>query len=158
MLLGKPVIATGWSGNMSVMDQDSAALVGDRPEPSINPRGVYARSMWAEPETAGAVRQLRRLADDAAARATLGVRGRTIASARLGGEMLAASMRRIGLPARERRSTVTSRLCRTAGVRPAQLDPLADASLGIGLGGGEFRLVGTELLAALRPLDPLAVV
>ncbi len=41
MLLGKPVIATGWSGNMGFMDTNSAALVGWR----IGPGGGSPRSL-----------------------------------------------------------------------------------------------------------------
>ena len=86
MLLGRPVIATGWSGNMDFMDDRSAALVRYRLVPARDARGVYevADALWAEPDVHHAAGWLRRLADDAAARTALGQSGRTMAEARLG--------------------------------------------------------------------------
>lgn len=99
MLLGKAVIATGWSGNMAFMDATSAALVGYRLVPAEDPRHVYEGAFWAEPDQADAVAHLRRLADDATARAALGARGQKAAFARLGAAPLAAALQDIGLPA-----------------------------------------------------------
>jgi glycosyltransferase involved in cell wall biosynthesis len=97
MLLGRPVIATGWSGNMDFMDAQSAALVGYRLVASDDPRQVYRGSHWAEPDLAQAARHLRDLADDAPARARLGARGREHALAHLGAGPLAAAVRGLGL-------------------------------------------------------------
>lgn len=99
MLCGKPVIATGWSGNMEFMDGESAALVGYRFVPVRDARHVYdvPGAMWAEPDVHEAVSQLRRLADDAAQRAALGARGRSAVNARLGVGHLADAVRGIGL-------------------------------------------------------------
>jgi glycosyltransferase involved in cell wall biosynthesis len=99
MLLGKPVIATAWSGNIDFMDADSAALVGYRLVPARDPRGTYdiADAVWAEPDVAEAVAHLQRLADDAAARRELGARARLAAHARLGSEPLAAAVRALGI-------------------------------------------------------------
>jgi glycosyltransferase involved in cell wall biosynthesis len=97
MLLGKPVIATGWSGNMTFMDSDSAALVGWQAVPTDDPRQVYYGSTWAEPDQRMAVAHLRQLADDAAARAALGARGRRFALERLGAGPLADAVRHLGL-------------------------------------------------------------
>jgi glycosyltransferase involved in cell wall biosynthesis len=97
MLLGRPVIATGWSGNMDFMDARSAALVGYRLVASDDPRQVYRGSHWAEPDLAQAARHLRDLADDAPARARLGARGREHALAHLGAGPLAAAVRGLGL-------------------------------------------------------------
>jgi glycosyltransferase involved in cell wall biosynthesis len=99
MLLGRPVIATAWSGNMDFMDETSAALVGYRLIPARDPRGVFeaAGAQWADPVMGDAVAQLRRLADDAEARRALGARGLAMAQARLGAEPLAAALRAIGL-------------------------------------------------------------
>lgn len=99
MLLGKPVVATGWSGNMSFMDADCAALVGWHFVPTNDPRGVYAGAEWAEPDQADAVAHLRRLADDPAARTTLGGRAREAAVGHLGPAPLSAALRGLGLPA-----------------------------------------------------------
>jgi glycosyltransferase involved in cell wall biosynthesis len=86
MLLGVPVIATGWSGNMDFMDADSAALVPFTLVPARDPRGVFEAegANWAEPDIAAAAAQLERLAADPAARRALGARGRAMAAARLG--------------------------------------------------------------------------
>jgi glycosyltransferase involved in cell wall biosynthesis len=97
MLLGKPVIATGWSGNMTFMDERSAALVGYRMTPPNDPRQVYHGSHWAEPDQADAVAHLRHLADDAEARAELGARGKQYAFDHLGAGPLADAVRGLGL-------------------------------------------------------------
>jgi glycosyltransferase involved in cell wall biosynthesis len=77
MRLGRPVIATGWSGNMDFMDADSALLVGCRMVPARDERGTYgaARAEWAEPDLEEAAAGLRRLAEDEALRARLAQAG-----------------------------------------------------------------------------------
>jgi glycosyltransferase involved in cell wall biosynthesis len=99
MLLGRPVIATAWSGNMDFMDETSAALVDYRLIPARDPRGVFeaAGAQWADPVMGDAVAHLRRLAGDAEARRALGARGQAMAQARLGADPLAAALRAIGL-------------------------------------------------------------
>lgn len=86
MLLGRPVVVTGWSGNMSFMNADSAALVDFRLVPVEDPRGIYslAGARWAEPDVGHAAALLRRLADDPALRAELGARGQVYAREALG--------------------------------------------------------------------------
>jgi glycosyltransferase involved in cell wall biosynthesis len=94
MLLGIPVVATGYSGNLQFMDEDSAALVGYRLVKVDDPARVYGKipgAVWAEPDAADAGEKLRRLGDDPVWRATLGERGRVRAQAALdGGQLLAA--------------------------------------------------------------------
>lgn len=77
MAMGKPVIATGWSGNLDFMDEDCAALVrytlvpvkdGEYPHPQ--------GQRWAAPDIAHAAQWMRQLADDPAAARALGERGR----------------------------------------------------------------------------------
>ena len=99
MLLGKPVVATGWSGNMEYMDHPSAALVGYRLVTARDRRGTYrvAGSQWADPCLADAVAHLRRLADDEIARRSLGARARDAALARLGPGRLQAAIDELGL-------------------------------------------------------------
>lgn len=103
MLLGRPVIATGWSGNMDFMDADCASLVGYRLVPARDPRGVFEApdAVWAEPDGREAVAALRRLADDAEGRFALGRRGRDAAAGRLGIGPLAAALDAIGLLPRQ---------------------------------------------------------
>jgi glycosyltransferase involved in cell wall biosynthesis len=71
MALGKPVVATGWSGNTDFMDAGCAALVGSHLAPARDDRAVY-QGTWAEPDLAAAAAALRRLADDPAERLRLG--------------------------------------------------------------------------------------
>ncbi|MBS0562189.1 MAG: glycosyltransferase [Proteobacteria bacterium] len=99
MLLGIPVVATGWSGNMDFMDGTSAALIAHRLIPARDPRGVFEApgALWADPDIADAAAALRRLADDPAERAALGARGRAMAHTRLGAAPLAAALRGIGM-------------------------------------------------------------
>jgi glycosyltransferase involved in cell wall biosynthesis len=91
MLLGKPVVATGWSGNTDFMDGDNARLVSYRLVPAHDDRSVY-RGLWAEPDVAEAAVLLRTLADDAALRRDLGERARASVSERLVGRELTAAL------------------------------------------------------------------
>jgi len=69
MLLGKPVLATGWSGNMDFMDDSSAALVRYSFAPVLDTQIAYAPGqfarpqLWAEPDLIHAADLMRRLAD-----------------------------------------------------------------------------------------------
>jgi glycosyltransferase involved in cell wall biosynthesis len=111
MLLGRPVIATGWSGNLEFMDDTSAALVGYRLVPARDPRGVYnvPGAVWADPDLADAVAQLRRLADDPIARTSLGARGQAMAKRSLGPAPLAHAVRALGLPVAARQEVTTAK-------------------------------------------------
>ena len=99
MLLERAVVATGWSGNMDFMDESSAALIGYRLVPARDPRGVFQApgAEWAEADLGQAAARLRQLADDPAARATLGAAARIKALRSLGPEPLAAALRRFGV-------------------------------------------------------------
>ncbi len=99
MLLGRPVIATGWSGTLEFMDATSAALVDFTLVPARDPRGVFEApgAVWAEPDIGVAAARLAWLADDAEARAALGARGRAMATERLGTAKLAQALAAIGL-------------------------------------------------------------
>ena len=95
MLLGKPVVATGWSGNTDFMDGTNAILVGYRLAPARDDRAVY-HGLWAEPDVAEAASHLRALADDPARRRTLGERARTSALANLDGRHLLTALKELG--------------------------------------------------------------
>ena len=103
MLLGKPVVATAWSGNLDFMQdfegQPCSALVPYHLVPAADPRGVYDApgAVWAEADLGYAAAQLRRLADDPAARAGLGAAGQRAAQARLGTAPLADAVRALDL-------------------------------------------------------------
>lgn len=64
MTYGVPVVATAWSGNMDFMGPSDSELVPYRLVPVSDRSGVYAGSVWAEPDIGAAARALRRLADD----------------------------------------------------------------------------------------------
>jgi len=88
MLLGKPVIATGWSGSMDFMDDASAALVRFSFTPVLDTQAAYAprefsrTQLWAEPDLLHASQLMRRLADDRAYARALGAAGKAYAQTR----------------------------------------------------------------------------
>jgi len=96
MRLGKAVIATGWSGNMDFMDEQSSALVAHRLVPVQDPQRLYdlPGARWAEPDLDHAVEWLRRLRADAALRRRLGEAGRAKAEASFGLAAYAAALAR----------------------------------------------------------------
>ncbi len=101
MLLGRPVLATAWSGNLDFMTPDNAALVSYRLVPAVDPRGVYALAgaEWAEPDVADAAAWLRRLADDSALRRRLGAAGQAHARIALGAAPVLAGLAANGITA-----------------------------------------------------------
>ena len=78
MALGKPVISTGWSGNMTFMNRTNSCLVGFGLVPVEGSLRVYSRAFlgdgarWAEPKIDEAVAWMRALARDASIRQTIG--------------------------------------------------------------------------------------
>ncbi len=100
MLMGIPVIATGWSGNMDFMDAESAALVGCDFVPVRDEAGLYVNlpaARWAAPDEGQAAAHLRRLGTDAAARVALGQRGRAFAARALDGAALRRALHNAGI-------------------------------------------------------------
>jgi glycosyltransferase involved in cell wall biosynthesis len=80
MAMGRPVIVTGWSGNMDFCGE-GARLVDYVLIPVSDPHGVYRQyeapgQVWADPDLAGAARAMRELAADPAAARRLGERAR----------------------------------------------------------------------------------
>jgi len=80
MRLGKAVIATGWSGNMTYMDHTNSAPVRYRLIPADGSLPVYQRqnydlpAMWADADLDDAVTWMRRLYETPALRVELGGR------------------------------------------------------------------------------------
>lgn len=73
MYLGKPVIATGYSGNLDFMDRDNSLLVDYRLVPVA--AGAYPHAVgqhWADPDVAQAARHMRRVFEDRAFARQLG--------------------------------------------------------------------------------------
>lgn len=76
MLLGKPVITTGFSGNLAFTSQENALLVNCEPRPLAENDYPYGQGqMWVEPDIAHAATQMRRIVDDPGLAKTLGDAG-----------------------------------------------------------------------------------
>ncbi|MBO1074932.1 hypothetical protein IAI58_04400 [Roseomonas marmotae] len=65
MVLGRPVVATGWSGNMDFMTGAGSFAVPYRMIPAHDPQNIYEipGAVWAEPDLEAAARLLSALAD-----------------------------------------------------------------------------------------------
>ena len=80
MALGKPVIATGWSGNMTFMTHTNSCLVRYRLVEADGAMSIYQakrigrQAQWAEPDIDDAAAWMRRLLRDPELRATIGRR------------------------------------------------------------------------------------
>jgi glycosyltransferase involved in cell wall biosynthesis len=79
MLLGKPVIATAWSGVMDFMNDRNSCLVPYTLVPipltsitAYNATYVGGQTVWADPDIESAAVWMRRLAEDGALRQTIG--------------------------------------------------------------------------------------
>ena len=81
MLAGKPVIATGWSGNMQFMDETNSCLVGYQLVPIARTSYPHAEGQrWAEPDLDDAARWMANLVADRALGERIGEAGRQSAS------------------------------------------------------------------------------
>jgi glycosyltransferase involved in cell wall biosynthesis len=99
MLLGRAVIATGWSGNLAFMTKETSALVSYRTIPVVDPRGTYQfqGASWADPDIEDAASQLRHLAGNEAARQAMAVAGQAHARRILGAELVLAALAASGI-------------------------------------------------------------
>lgn len=95
MLLGVPVVATGWSGNLDFMTPQDSALVSYELVPVSDPQGTYEvpDTYWAEADVDEAAAWLARLRADIGLRAGLAANAREAATARFS---LAAYRQAIG--------------------------------------------------------------
>ena len=77
MSLGKPVVATGYSGNMDFMNEENSILVPFKIT-SIGPGSEpYPQdSVWAQPDINFAAKAIRELHENASLRSSLGEKGR----------------------------------------------------------------------------------
>jgi glycosyltransferase involved in cell wall biosynthesis len=84
MFLGKPVIATGWSGNMDFMNDENSCLVPSTLVPvtsnaqsGYNPAYIGSPTIWAQPDIDTTVLWMQRLAGDPQLRIDIGKRAHT---------------------------------------------------------------------------------
>lgn len=75
MTLGKPVIATGWSGVTDFMDETCAVLLPSRLIRARDGTGAYRTGRWAEPDIDAAATAIRDLFDHPARARALGAAG-----------------------------------------------------------------------------------
>jgi glycosyltransferase involved in cell wall biosynthesis len=99
MLLGRAVVATGWSGTTDFLDASCGVPIPYHLVPAIDPRGVFEApgAVWAEADTGAAAAALIDLAADPVQRAALGEAARAAACARLGTHGLRKALRGLGM-------------------------------------------------------------
>jgi glycosyltransferase involved in cell wall biosynthesis len=94
MALGKPVIATGYSGNLDFMTDDTAVLVPWRATAVGSGAAPYdSAATWAEPDVEVAASAMRRLAGDPGEAARLGAAAKADLETRFNPEVTGARMR-----------------------------------------------------------------
>lgn len=94
MRLGKPVVATGWSGNMEFMAAGCSAPVAYTLVPVVDPQGTYEPGqLWAEPDEADAACWLVRLRDESGTAAAMGAAAARHAETRLGSAAYVAAVK-----------------------------------------------------------------
>jgi glycosyltransferase involved in cell wall biosynthesis len=110
MWQGKPVIATGYSGNLDFMTADNSLLVDHELVPIGLGHDPYpANGVWAQPDVAHAARLMRQVFDDRDAAGAVGARAaadiRRSHSPQAAGEILAARLDEIRATGRTRPRT-----------------------------------------------------
>lgn len=93
MLLGKPTIATGYSGNLDFMTPENSYLVSHAPARIADDVPPYPKGcVWAEPSVEDAARQMRRVYDQREEAAAIAARGRADVSRTLSTKAAAKRM------------------------------------------------------------------
>jgi len=115
MALGKPVVATGWSGNTDFTTYQNSVLVNFELGPLAANAGPYkAGTIWAEPDIDDAAAKMRQLFLDEGLRSRLGEQARKDIQVACGVEAVGKLLKgrltlleeRQSKPARQNRSTV----------------------------------------------------
>ncbi len=93
MLLGKPVVATAYSGNLAFMDADNSCLVGYSLVPvEEGEYPAWQGQHWAEPDIRQAAEYLRLLADDPTYARRVGEKAKASVRQRLSADASLAAM------------------------------------------------------------------
>lgn len=116
MAWGKPVVATGYSGNLQFMDDENSLLVPWTPGTIPGSAAPYPPGgRWAEPNLAEAARLMRHVVDDPAAAAALGARAahdiRERHGVQVAGRQIADRLTQVA-PDRRRRASTRGRSAR----------------------------------------------
>ena len=94
MLLGKPVIATNYSGNTAFMEAENSVLISYAMVEIAEDGSIYKQgNRWADPSVEEAAAAMRRLFDHREEAALLGERARTAAAERLSPAAASARMK-----------------------------------------------------------------
>lgn len=83
MAAGKPVVATGWSGNLDFMTPDDSVLVNYALIPVNDPQGLYSGGVWAEPDIEDAAAKLAELIADPEKRRAIGAKAAALMARKL---------------------------------------------------------------------------
>jgi glycosyltransferase involved in cell wall biosynthesis len=95
MALGKPVIATAYSGNVDFMTEETAHLLPWTRVPVGKDAGPYPRSAtWAEPDIDAAAAAMRAVVEDPVAADAMGRRAAADLATRFSPEVTGAKMAR----------------------------------------------------------------
>ena len=164
MALGKPTIATGYSGNLEFMDDDNSFLVDYRPTKVPKGCDPYpVGSTWAEPSVKHAAEQMRRVYDNPEEAAAMGAEAqRTISrnhDPRARARLLRKHLTRIRSTEEEwgsRRNLPTGAVAGGMAAAVSHADaaidwPIENEWLDDGPGGGLSGKVRAAALSALRP-------
>ncbi len=146
MYLGKPTIATGYSGNLDFMSSDNSHLVGYEMTPIGNCGGIYPPAgIWADPDVEQASHLMRAVFDDPLQARRLGARAAADIRCTHSPSASASSLHSALEPAREHLRSRTR-----SGVERAeellQTGPSAPATA-----GRMRRLTRRFVLRAMRP-------
>ena len=152
MVLGKPVVATGYSSNLDFMTSNNSYLV-DYTLTEVGPEAEHypANGTWAEPSTEHAAALLREIWEDRNAARARGERGRRDVEAQLNYDAVGTIARRRleRIPARKADGVVHDAL-------PYPLSEL-DARLGFPLHAAGGGVKGSAKRAALKAIRPYSV-
>tara|TARA_R110000851_G_scaffold14574_2_gene49097 strand:- start:777 stop:1379 length:603 start_codon:yes stop_codon:yes gene_type:complete len=96
MALGKCVVATGWSGNMSFMTSENSVLLPYRRVPVDDQFGIYTSTSiatWADIDIPASARLLREIACDAVRRIAIGKQAAKDIATKFGEDQITRTLR-----------------------------------------------------------------